>query len=151
MPGMATGKSHAAGPLAAALARLKIHKLKITEPRRAILEVLSADHGPFTAEEIHERVLTKSCDLTTVYRATAQLEQVGLLRRCEFGDRMARYELADTHHHHHHLICTCCRRVETLDDCDLQDLDRVAQKRGYLGVRHTLEFYGVCPDCAQRG
>jgi Fur family ferric uptake transcriptional regulator len=132
----------------AILARLKKSSLKLTEPRRAILKALVEDHGPFTAEEIHKIVTKKICDLATIYRSVTSLLEVGILRRVEFGDDSSRYELASLDEsHHHHLICNQCKRVEIVDDEELEEIDRFAKKRGYSNISHTLEFFGTCPKC----
>jgi Fur family ferric uptake transcriptional regulator len=130
------------------LEELKKAQLKLTNPRRAILQVLVAEHGPFTAEEVLKRVSRRVCDQATVYRTLASLEEVGIIRRCEFGDGSARYEIAGQGgHHHHHLICRKCKKVEIVDDCEIEDLDNIAQKRGFSNVSHALEFFGLCPTC----
>jgi Fur family ferric uptake transcriptional regulator len=127
---------------------LRRSQLRVTEPRIAILRALMDGHGPFTIEEIHLRVTKKICDLATIYRSTTSLEKVGLIRRCEFGDGTARFELAHrADHHHHHVICKICRKVEVLDDCELQEMDRFAKKRGFTEISHSLEFFGICPSC----
>ena len=130
------------------LVDLKKTDLKLTVPRKAILQALVDEHGPFTAEEVHKRIPRRICDLATVYRALASLEEVGILRRCEFGDGSARYELCEQGKgQHHHLICKKCKKVEIIDECELAGVDRVAQKRGFSDVSHILEFFGFCPDC----
>jgi Fur family ferric uptake transcriptional regulator len=131
------------------LSGLKKSRLKLTGPRKAILSALLENHGPFTAEEIHKIITKKICDLATVYRCLASLEEASLLRRVEFGDDSSRYELAEADEsHHHHLICRECKRVEIIDDPGLEEVDRFAEKRGFSNVSHSLEFFGTCPDCA---
>src|ERR1700745_3455318 len=89
------------------LQEMKEHELKVTPARKVIIESLLKNHGPFSAEEIQKKFIKKKSDLATTYRALTSLEEVKLLRRCEFGDGIARYELADhtEEHHHHHLVC----------------------------------------------
>ncbi len=131
------------------LGELKKANLRVTDSRVALLEALMDRHGPFTVDEIHSKLIKKSCDLATIYRSLASLEKADLIRRCEFGDGIARFELSERerHHHHHHVICKKCRRVAVLDDCELKEIDRIAQKRGFTEISHSLEFFGVCPDC----
>jgi len=134
--------------LKSALEELKRARFRITEPRVAILQALIANHGPFTVEEIHKLVTKRVCDLVTIYRCLASIEKAGLIKRCEFGDGTARYELCEKkNHHHHHVICKSCKKIETLDDCELQEIDRFARKRGFAQVSHSLEFFGLCPAC----
>ena len=134
--------------LSSVLDDLRKSHLRITEPRKAILLALLEHHGPFTAEELHKRFTKKICDLATIYRCVSSLVEAGIIKRCEFGDRSARYELSERNrHHHHHVICTECKKIEVLDDCELDEIDRFARKRGFSGVSHSLEFFGVCPAC----
>lgn len=134
--------------LALCLAEMKKSRLKITAPRKALLHALIESHGPYTAENLHQRVTPKVCDLVTIYRTLASLEKAGLIQRCDFGDGTARYELAGKNHHHHHVVCRQCRQIEVLDDCALENLNRVPQKLGYTDISHSLEFFGLCPACA---
>jgi Fur family ferric uptake transcriptional regulator len=134
--------------LESALSRLKESGLKLTEPRKAILTTLIHDHGPFTAEQIHKRISRRVCDLATIYRCLTSLEDAQILRRCEFGDGSARYEMAEPGlQHHHHVVCNKCKKVEIVDDSEIEDIDRFARKRGYANVSHNLEFFGLCPSC----
>ena len=120
---------------------------RVTEPRKAILRLLIGEHGPFTTEELHGRLAPGMCDLVTVYRSLAAMEEIGLVRRCDFGDGSYRYEYDTGEHHHHHVICRTCRGVETLDLCVADSLERMVRQMGYASVSHTLEVFGICPKC----
>ncbi len=98
-------------------------------------------------EELHRRMKKGACDLVTVYRCLATLEDVGLVRRCEFGDGSSRYEFGGREHHHHHIVCKLCRKVETLDICLVEGLERLVRDKGYTQVTHALEFFGICARC----
>ncbi|HUJ09730.1 MAG TPA: Fur family transcriptional regulator [Verrucomicrobiae bacterium] len=130
-----------------ALTALRRRKHRITGPRRDILAVLAASHGPFTIEQIHKRLKKESCDLVTVYRNLATLEELGLVRRCDFGDGTCRYELQGEEDHHHHIICRVCSKVETIDLCVADALEQLARQMGYTSVTHSTELFGVCPKC----
>ena len=132
------------------LEELKKNELKLTVPRKSILEVLAKEHGPFTADEIQKQMPKKTCDTATIYRSLSSMEEAGLLRRCEFGDGIARYELREPNdeHHHHHLICRVCKKVDIIDDEEIEKIDKFATQKGYSQVSHILEFFGVCPNCA---
>jgi Fur family ferric uptake transcriptional regulator len=134
----------------AALQTIRDHGGRVTGSRRAILALLASEHGPFTAEEVHTRIGGDECDLVTVYRCLAAMEELSLVRRCDFGDGAYRYEFNTGEHHHHHIVCRACHRAETLDLCVADGLERVARQRGYSGVTHILEIFGVCPKCQQK-
>jgi Fe2+ or Zn2+ uptake regulation protein len=112
-----------------------------------LLTILIAEHGPFTAEELHQRMEKGMCDLVTVYRCLTTMEELNIVRRCDFGDGAYRYEFNTGEHHHHHVICRSCHSVETLDVCVADSLERIARQMGYANVTHTLELFGVCADC----
>lgn len=129
---------------------LKKNKLKLTEARKLIVEILFENHGPFGAEELHERFLKTECDLATVYRTLTSLDLAKVIQRCDFGDGVARYELVDQQdkHHHHHLVCKGCKKIEVIDHCEMGNtIDRFAKKRGFKEISHRLEFFGLCPKC----
>jgi len=144
---MAASSTSASHVLETALQTLREHRHRITAPRRAILEILIAEHGPFTTEEIHQRMEEGMCDLVTVYRCLAAMEEINLVRRCDFGDGAYRYEFNTGEHHHHHIICRLCHSVQTLDFCVADGLERMARQMGYANVTHTLEIFGVCAKC----
>jgi Fur family ferric uptake transcriptional regulator len=140
----------AEGSLAQALEKLRTHDLRVTEPRKAMLGILVREHGPFSAEELHRKLGARECDVVTVYRSLQAMEEIGVVRRCDFGDGTYRYEFNHGEHHHHHIVCRSCRSVETLDLCVADSLERMARQKGYQNVTHTLEVFGVCPKCAAR-
>ena len=130
-------------------AKLRGKDRKLTKPREEILELLGKEEHPVTAKTIHEK-LTKSCDLVTVYRSLKMLESMNLVKRFDFGDNTARYELicSDDHGHHHHLICKECRTVVEIEECFDPKLEsRIAKKHGFKNVTHQLEFFGLCSSC----
>lgn len=134
--------------LADAIGRLRSSELRITAARREIIAVLVKEHGPFTTEEIHRRLERSRCDLVTVYRCLATMEEVGVVRRCDFGDGVLRYEFDNGgSHHHHHLVCRICGKVETIDHCVAEGFEEFGRERGYTNISHSLELFGICPEC----
>ncbi|MCL5272689.1 MAG: ferric iron uptake transcriptional regulator, partial [Gammaproteobacteria bacterium] len=101
-------------------ANLKKAGLKITLPRRKILEILekAKDHH-LSAEDIY-RILLESEEeigLATVYRVLTQFEEAGLVIRHNFEGAQSVFEL-DYGTHHDHLVCVKCNRVEEFVDVD---------------------------------
>ena len=130
--------------------RRKSHKL--TGPRRAILKVLSQHASPMSIKAIVAALPPGDCDQATVYRSVQLLERLGMVKRFDFGDGSARFELLSEGDdgHHHHLVCTRCEEVVEIDGCSMADLDeRVAALNGFAAVTHKLEFFGLCPACQQ--
>lgn len=120
--------------------------LKVTRVRVAILALLMKEHGPFSIEEIHAEV--GESDLTTVYRNLSAMEELKLVKRLNLGDALARFEfIHEATDHHHHIICTICRKIESIAECIVKELDLKISRRGYSNVKHSLEFSGVCRMC----
>jgi Fur family transcriptional regulator, ferric uptake regulator len=130
--------------------RLRESARKITGPRRAILTALEREEHPLTIREIQEQVGPETCDLATIYRSMHMLERVGLVKRFDFGDGAARFELIRHDHdeHHHHLVCTGCSKVVEIEECFPAELEqRIASGNGFASISHRLEFFGICPSC----
>ena len=130
--------------------RLRRESRKITGPRAAILEILRRHPHPLTNREIFAELPQGGCDLATIYRAMQLLEKIGMVKRFDFGDGAARFELVaeGDDGHHHHLICTQCAQVVEIEECFPAEIERrIATQNGFHSVTHRLEFFGVCPDC----
>jgi Fur family ferric uptake transcriptional regulator len=131
-------------------ARLRRNSRRVTAPREALLRVLRQQRRPMTVKELHGALADRDCDLATVYRSLRVLAETRIVKRCDFGDGAARFELieADGHGHHHHLVCTRCADIVELDHCRLPNLDRtIGAAHGFKQVEHRLEFFGLCPGC----
>lgn len=136
--------------LEGALMLLREKGHRITKPRIAILEALIARHGPVAIEELHQSMPGGVCDLATVYRCLAAFEKTGIVRRSYFSEGTAIYEFTLGGDHHHHIICRECHKVEALDFCVVEGLERLVRDRGYEDVSHMLEFFGTCAACAEK-
>lgn len=131
-------------------ARLRKQSRKVTGPRQAILDILRRHRHPLTNKEIFEALPKGDCDLATVYRSMHLLEEMGMVKRFDFGDGSARFELVSEGDdgHHHHLICVQCSEVVEIEECFVKDLEeKIAKGNGYKAITHKLEFFGVCPGC----
>jgi Fur family ferric uptake transcriptional regulator len=129
---------------------LRRKSLKLTGPRRAVLKLLEVEKHPLTVREIHSGLARGDSNLVTVYRSLHLLEATGMVKRYDFGDGIARFELLreGDDGHHHHLICRGCRRVVEIDDCFPREVEEaIAAKNGFKAVTHKLEFFGLCPAC----
>jgi Fur family ferric uptake transcriptional regulator len=130
--------------------RLRRQSRKITGPRAAILEILRAHPHPLTNREIFSKLPHGQCDLATIYRSMHLLEKMGMVKRFDFGDGSARFELMKEGDdgHHHHLVCTQCAEVVEIEECFPGKIEeQIAAKNGFKSVTHKLEFFGICPDC----
>ncbi|PYK98621.1 MAG: hypothetical protein DME19_11930 [Verrucomicrobia bacterium] len=130
--------------------RLRKRSRKITGPRRAILEILRQHPHPLTNREIFAAMREGNCDLATIYRSMHLLQEMGMVKRFDFGDGVARFELVSEGDdgHHHHLVCVRCSRIVEIEDCFPRELEEeIAARNGFRAITHKLEFFGVCPKC----
>ena len=132
--------------------KLRDKDRKITGPRQAILNVLRRHANPLTNREIHAALGKSDCDLATIYRNMHTLESMGLVKRFDFGDGAARFELVEgeSDHHHHHLICRQCQTIVEIEGCFPSEMEAALAKRhGFSKISHRLEFFGICPRCLE--
>ncbi len=122
---------------------------RITNPRLEILGTLKLNHDPLTISEIHGKLKNKKTDLATVYRTINLFAELGIVNEIDFKDEFMRYELVYDRHHHHHIVCKKCKKVENVEACVLEELEKLLNKKGYTEISHSLEFFGVCEKCKQ--
>jgi Fur family ferric uptake transcriptional regulator len=118
--------------------------LKVTQPRKRILELLDeAGNKHVTADDIY-RVLIKAGEdigLATVYRVLNQFEAAGLVvkHNCEGG--RAYYEL-DSGGHHDHMVCVETGKVIEFSNSEIERLQsEIAAEHGYDIQDHSLVIY----------
>lgn len=131
-------------------ANLKKAGLKITTPRRKILDIMekTADHH-LSAEDIYKTLLEsgEEIGLATVYRVLTQFEEAGLVVRHHFEGGQSVFEL-DHGTHHDHLVCVKCGKVEEFIDNMIEARQQeIAKAAGYQITDHSLNIYGVCAAC----
>lgn len=117
--------------------------LRLTGPRRAILDVLARSQDHPDVVELHRRVtaVDPRIAIATVYRTVNLLQEKGVLERHTFADGRSRYETADQEHHDHFI------NVETGDVTEFRsdEIERlqeeIARQHGFAIVSHRLEIY----------
>ncbi len=129
---------------------LKKAGLKITLPRVKILQILeNAQSHHLSAEDVYRVLLESDEDigLATVYRVLTQFQEAGLVIRHNFEGGHSVFEL-DYGTHHDHLVCVKCGKVEEFIDQVIEDRQKeIAENAGYRITDHSLNMYGICPDC----
>lgn len=124
--------------------------LKVTAPRRRVLELLeSSPTRHLSAEDIYRSLVESNADigLATVYRVLTQFEAAGLVTRHHFEGGMAVFELTPETHHDH-IICLLCGRIEEFADAGIEERQvSVAKRLGYALIEHSMILYGHCSRC----
>lgn len=118
--------------------------VRITQPRRIILSILSETDDHPDAMEIFQRAsaLDAGISLSTVYRTMKLLEGMGTIHRHAFEGGPARFERAGDEHHDH-LIDLDTGDVIEFQSERIEELQaEIARALGYDIVHHRLELYG---------
>ncbi len=117
--------------------------LRVTGPRRVIMQVLAEARDHPDVNELHRRIaaIDPSISLATVYRTVKVLEDKAILARHTFGDGKARYESADQDHHDHLIDIDTGKIIEFRSDEIERLQEEIARKYGYRIVSHKLEIF----------
>jgi len=131
---------------------LKLAGLKVTQPRKKVLEVLeNSGKRHLSADDVYRLLLDAGEDvgLATVYRVLTQFEAAGLVTRHHFEGGHSVFELNEGQHHDH-ILCVKCGRVEEFVDEVIERHQRdIAERAGFTMTDHSLYIYGVCRKCRE--
>ena len=122
-----------------------------TRQAQALGAALASMPGFSSAQEIHAELRRRGeqVGLTTVYRHLQALSETGEVDAIRDDHGEILYRQCETTAHHHHLTCRGCgRSVEVEGRVVEQWAERVATEAGFIQVGHTVELFGLCPDCA---
>jgi Fur family transcriptional regulator, peroxide stress response regulator len=129
--------------------------LRLTGPRRVVLEVVRATDSHPTAELVHRMVRRRlpRVSLGTVYRNLRVLVAEGLVNELPGPGPHARFDGNTSDHHH--FTCLGCGRIVDVDgpltEPDSRALcTRVAAQGGFSVTHHRIEFYGRCSGCRRK-
>jgi Fur family ferric uptake transcriptional regulator len=131
--------------------------LKLTKPRRALIDLLLKKRGwHFQAEELLRELNEKVPGVVsraTIYRTLDLLVESGILAKTRVHENSYRYELADTEGHHHHLVDINTGKVlEFSGDRELHRmLKRVCTECGFDENYHVLEVFGTFEKKPSKG
>lgn len=117
--------------------------LKLTEPRRLILQVLCDAEDHPSVEMVYERArqIDPKVAMATVYRTLNLFHEFGIVTRIDLKESFARYEL--NWGHHHHLIDVETGEVREFQNETIEKLkSQIATEMGYELVECVLELYG---------
>jgi Fur family ferric uptake transcriptional regulator len=125
---------------------------RITQPRRAILEIIAASPRPLTPMEIFNqaRLVTPNIGLVTVYRTVEKLEEFKLIDRVHHHGQ-CQTVFRGTRSHQHLLICTECGSSAYFDGLKAEEqFTAIGNSHGYLVTSHWLQLSGLCQKCQKK-
>jgi Fur family ferric uptake transcriptional regulator len=124
---------------------------RLSAPRSAVVETLAALGCSVTAKEIADSLRQREEDVgvASIYRTLELLDRLGLARRVDAGEGVARYEPIDpSGEHHHHLVCDRCGEVTAFEDRELERaIERLSGRVDYRIGAHDVTLRGECPAC----
>jgi Fur family transcriptional regulator, peroxide stress response regulator len=124
--------------------------LRLTGPRRLVLEVVRGSDAHPTAEAVHQMVRRRlpRVSLGTVYRNLRLLVTQGLVKELPGPHTRFDRNLSE----HHHFTCLACGRIADVagpltERHSRAIVSRVASSGGFSVTHHRIEFYGRCAAC----
>jgi Fur family ferric uptake transcriptional regulator len=124
---------------------------RMTQQRRAIVDLVFSHHEHFDAEELLTKLKETAGDRKvsrpTVYRTLSELVDAGLLVKMDIGGRSV-YEHDYGYPDHDHLLCQKCNKlIEFHSDETIRIRDAVARQHQFRVQGHRLIVYGICTEC----
>ena len=130
-----------------ALVVLRSAGLRLTEPRRKILDVLIAASEPITADDIHARFGAEA-DLSTVYRNLLAFVEAGLIDSRPGASGEKRYEVKSQSANGARWMCLDCGKFLPLPEADLVSIGTAAARQGF--DPHTLTLAAHCVHTCEK-
>ena len=129
---------------------LKSSGRKMTRQRQMIVESFLRSGGHVSTEELHQLARKKDQKLgvVTVFRTLKALADCGIARKINLDDGRTRFEHSYRRPHHHHIVCVeCSNTIEFVSPEQERIQEEITSQYGFKPVRHTLQIFGVCPEC----
>lgn len=126
-------------------------RYKRSRQREHIYKLLQNTDKHPTASWIYDQLKPEFSNLSmgTVYRNINILLDQDLIQKIEAGSSYDRYD-ANTEPHYH-FLCHECGAVDDIPVELFETLNEdVSISTGYKVENHRLDFYGICPECAQQ-
>ena len=104
--------------------------LKMTAPRKVIIECLEHLSSHFTLDELLNAVEERRSGVgqATLYRTMRLLVDAGIVEEHRFDDGITRYEVQDEDAHHDHLICLICGKIIEFEDKIIEERQEALQR-----------------------
>ena len=123
-----------------------------TRQAEALAVVLERLPGFSSAQQIHAELRDQGeqVGLTTVYRHLQELSEDGTVDTIRDASGETLYRRCRSGAHHHHLTCRICgHSVEVEGRAVERWAEQVAAEAGFTDVGHTVELFGLCPECSK--
>jgi len=116
--------------------------LRASAGRTAVVELLGRQSCLLSAQDISDRLRVEGSrgSTATVYRALETLHELGLVRRFDSGEGVARYEPVDpSGDHHHHIVMEDSGDVLPFEDAELERaIEGLGERLGMAVTSHDV-------------
>ncbi|MCG8362294.1 MAG: transcriptional repressor [Pseudanabaenales cyanobacterium] len=126
-------------------------KARLTRSQEQILKVLKKLNRAISAQDLYVdlRKQNQSMGLATVYRSLEALKLEGVIQVRTLIKGESLYSLVQEDRHH--LTCLQCGQSIAIEECPVHELEQsLHQSHQFKIFYHTLEFFGLCPQCQQK-
>ena len=125
--------------------------LRLTTPRRKILNCLLKADKHLNQEEIYKSLRPQGIGRATVFRTLKMLEDSNLLGRISGISGPPKFEVHFERPHHDHLVCISCGSIQEIQCPKIEKIqEKACRKIGFEVRWHRHEIFGFCPQCAKR-
>src|SRR5215217_7100203 len=131
------------------LSQLQEHGYRLTEARRAVVDVVQKSKYALTPVQVFDSARRKyaTLGLVTVYRTLEKLEELHIIQRVHQPQGCQAF-IAASQNHEHLLLCQNCGQVMFFEGDDLEALiNSISKKTGYQISEHWLQLFGLCQAC----
>lgn len=140
-----------ADAVATAITALRAAGYRITESRRAVLELLAEHPEYLSADEVAALLPNSEAHRATVYRTLETLVKTGVVTHRHSPGDVSSFHLSspDVAHGHLHAHCATCGRVLPLPVDVFDDATaRIRTQWGFAVDIRRCTLVGYCKDCA---
>ncbi|MEM6425199.1 MAG: Fur family transcriptional regulator [Cyanobacteria bacterium P01_H01_bin.119] len=120
---------------------------KRTRSQNQVLTALQRLNRAISAQDLHSALRQQyGIGLATVYRALDALKLDGVVQMRTLPSGESLYSLVKEDRHH--ITCLQCGNSIAIAECPVHELEHhLHQSHRFKIFYHTLEFFGLCPDC----
>jgi Fe2+ or Zn2+ uptake regulation protein len=135
---------------------LKKKKMRITEARRSVYNVLEANQKRLSVQDVFSQINEKTdfkTDKVSVYRNLSLFSELGLVHRFQDGKYSLCIHQQDEGHQHLHVMASCNQcgatfEMQTHDKNVCRSVNQLKTLIQDFGDFSGVNFLGTCTDCS---
>ena len=131
----------------------RVPEQRVTRQRLAVGRTLDELDDFVSTQELFRLLQERGerVSLATTYRILQSMTDENLVDVLRNADGEALYRRCAVEHHHHHLVCRNCGKAVEVEAPAVETWAAgLGAKYGFTDVAHTVEVFGLCPECSVR-